>query len=325
MSIIRPLNIAFQMDDITKINLESDTTFFILEAAFRRGHNLLYYTPNSLSLKEDIAVAKVQKIEHASYNNAKYVSLGNPTDLALDSLDLIWIRQDPPFDMAYLYTTYVLEFVYKHNKNTLVVNPPQKVRDFPEKIFAHHFKNFTPKTILTRDQDIIKSFLQKHKKAILKPLFEAKGDDIHLLSENDPKSFVKIANMLAKYKEALVLQEFLPNVSQGDKRVFIIDGEPLGVMNRIPPEGSITSNLAKGGTAAITKLTPRELEIATTVGKILKKEGLFFAGIDLIDNHLTEINLTSPTGLKTYHKLTGVDLTTSIWDKLEGKLLHLKD
>lgn len=315
----KKLNVAFQMDDINKINLYSDTTFALLIEAYKRNFNVFYYNPSSVTLDGNKVIARCQKVLTASYNEKSYISLEEEKLINLSSMDVIWLRQDPPFDMNYLTSTYFLDFLTNNNPNILVLNNATNVRKYPEKIFAHYFTQFMPKTLITKDRQIINAFLQKEKKIIIKPLFEAKGDDVLLIEENHPNKEALISYFLENYKEPVVVQQFLPKVKLGDKRVLIIDGEPLGAFVRIPTKG-ITSNLAKGGIAESTELNEKELEICNVVGKFLKQEGLFFAGIDLIDNHLTEINLTSPTGLMSYYNFSGNNLAITIWDKIINKL-----
>lgn len=310
------LNIAFQMDDLSTVNPRSDTTFALMVEAKARNYNIYYYQPHNLSLAGSTPVALMQKVESLSADGSNPATLGTPELTDLAAMNIIWVRQDPPFNMNYLCTTYILNILQEHYPQVLVVNDPTKIRNFPEKVFAHRLIQYMPQTLITKDRALIENFLEKQQKVIMKPLFEAKGDDVLLIEYGHPNANALISYFLHNYQEPVIVQQFLPKVSEGDKRVLIVAGVIAGVFNRVPTNG-LTSNLAKGGVAQTTSLTPKEEEVAKAVADLLSKEGLFFAGVDLIDGHLTEINLTSPTGVKTLEELTGVNLCPFIWNKLE--------
>ena len=305
------LKVAFQMDDINNINLNSDTTFALIVEAYKRNFDLYYYNPKNLSVTNNKVLAKAHKIIKADYINSNHVKLEQEELLDLGSMNVIWLRQDPPFDMSYLTSTYFLEYLVNTNPNILVINNPKEVRNYPEKIAAHYFSEFMPQTLITKDKNLILSFLEKEKKLIIKPLYDAKGNGIFLLEQTHPNTEALIDNFLTTYKEPVIVQQFLEKISLGDKRVLIVDGEALGVFKRVPQNG-ITSNLAKGGLAETANLTTKEQKICQAVGSYLKQHDLFFAGIDLIDGHLTAINLTSPTGRMNYYQYSGGKLAITI-------------
>lgn len=313
------LKIAFQMDSILEINVASDTTFALILEAYSRNFDLYYYNPASLTLNGKDVLATAQKILKASSNVDNHVDLQEEKILNLNEMNVIWLRQDPPFDMSYLTSAYLLEYLIANNPKVLVLNNPKKVLNYPEKIVAHYFSHLMPKTIITKNRSIIKDFLIQEEKVIIKPLYDAKGNSVFLLENNTPNVEPLIDNFLTTYKEPIIVQEFLKNIVLGDKRVLIIDGEPLGAFTRVPQTG-ITSNLAKGGRAEEALLSNKELQMCKEVGAFLKHHDLFFAGIDIIDEKLTEINLTSPTGVVTYYNISGVNLAINIWDKVLLKL-----
>lgn len=316
------LKIAFQMDSILEVNVASDTTFALILEAYNRNFELYYYNPVSLTLDGNKVLATAQKILAASNSKENHVELQKEEILNLSEMNVIWLRQDPPFDMSYLTSAYLLEYLIANNPKVLVLNNPKNVLNYPEKIAAHYFSHLMPKTIITKNRTIIKDFLIKEKKVIIKPLYDAKGNSVFLLEENTPNVEPLIDNFLTTYKEPIIVQEFLKNIALGDKRVLIIDGEPLGAFTRVPQVG-ITSNLAKGGRAEEALLSNKELKICEKVGAFLKQHDLFFAGIDIIDEKLTEINLTSPTGIVTYYNISGINLAINIWDKVLKKLSTL--
>lgn len=310
------LNVAVQMDPIERINIAGDSTFALMLEAQARGHSLLYYTPDSLSLRGAQIVAHAQPVEvrdvagdHAVLGEPRLVDLGSDVDVVL-------LRQDPPFDLAYVTTTHLLERIHPR---TLVVNDPRSVRDAPEKLFVMQFPQLMPPTLITRDRALIEAFRAEHGDVVMKPLYGNGGAAVFKVSAKDP-NFGSLFDLFSvTFREPWVVQRFLPQVSEGDKRIILVDGVAMGAVNRVPAENDIRSNMVRGGAARETDLTPREREICATIGPELKARGLIFVGIDVIDGHLTEINVTSPTGVRAIKRLGGPDLAAAIWDAIETK------
>lgn len=308
------MKIALQMDAIGSINIDSDTTFALALEAQNRGHELYYYQPQNLSLKAGEAVANIQKITLYNEKN-NHFALKNATEELLKDMDVILMRQDPPFDMNYLTYTYLLD---KIHPKTLVVNNPTEVRNCPEKIFVCDFAKFIPPTLISADKNTAEDFLNQHVDIILKPLYAHGGQDVNRVNkDNFAKTFDEL---LGKYKTPIIAQKFIANVTKGDKRIILIDGEVAGAVNRIPPEGEILSNFVQGGTGQKTTLTKRENEICKVLKPELKKRGLILTGIDVIDGYLTEINVTSPTGIQSINRLDGVKLEEIFWNVVEKKI-----
>lgn len=315
------LNVAVQMDPIDKINVAGDSTFALLLEAQARGHHLFYYTPDKLSLIDGRAVAKAAPLEVRDVPGAHF-TLGEvkPADLA--ALDVILLRQDPPFDIAYITSTHLLEHV---PANVLIVNDPASVRNAPEKLFVLDFPQLMPPTLITRDRASIEAFLDEHGEAVMKPLHGHGGAAVFKISRQDP-NFASLFDLFAaSFREPWVVQRFLPQVAKGDKRIILVDGVAAGAVNRVPAANDIRSNLARGGAAAAAEFTPREREICATIGPELKRRGLLFAGIDVIDGYLTEINVTSPTGIRAIKKLGGPDLAVTVWDAIETNLRTIRN
>lgn len=311
-----PLNVAVQMDPIERINIAGDSTFALLLEAQARGHRLYYYTPDRLSLSGVRVVAQAQPLEvrdvvgdHFSLGEARLMDLG-------EEIDVVLLRQDPPFDLAYVTTTHLLERIHP---KTLVVNDPRSVRDAPEKLFVMHFPELMPPTLITRDRALIEAFRAEHGEVVMKPLYGNGGAAVFKVATKDP-NFGSLFDLFSTtFREPWVVQRFLPRVSEGDKRIILVDGVAMGAVNRVPAENDIRSNMVRGGAARETDLTPREREICATIGPELKARGLIFVGIDVIDGNLTEINVTSPTGVRAIKRLGGPDLAAAIWDAIEAK------
>ena len=317
MSLKTPLTIAVQMDPIEAINIAGDSTFAMLLEAQKRGHNILYYTPDRLSMTGSAVTAQAQPLQvrdvvgdHFTLGEMRRVDLGAETDVVL-------LRQDPPFDLAYVTTTHLLERIHPQ---TLVVNNPASVRDAPEKLFVMEYPELMPATLITRDRSEIEAFRKQHGDVVMKPLYGNGGAAVFKVAVKDPNFGSLFDLFSATFREAWVVQQFLPRVSEGDKRIILVDGKAMGAVNRVPAENDIRSNMVRGGAARETDLTPREREICHTIGPELQKRGLIFVGIDVIDGHLTEINVTSPTGLRAIQRLGGPDLAAALWDSIESKL-----
>ena len=309
------LTVAVQMDPIETIRIAGDSTFALLLEAQARGHELLYYTPDRLSLDGATLVAPVQALKVRD-EQGSHAELGAPRRMDLAEADVILLRQDPPFDLGYVTTTHLLERLHP---KTLVVNDPRSVRDAPEKLFVMEFPELMPPTLISRDREEIVAFRARHGAVVMKPLYGNGGAAVFKIDERDV-NFGSLFDLFSvTFREPWVIQKFLPAVSAGDKRIVLVDGEPLGAVNRLPVGDDIRSNMVRGGAARETDLTPREREICARIGPELKRRGLIFVGIDVIDGHLTEINVTSPTGLRAIKRLGGPDLAVAIWDVIEAK------
>jgi glutathione synthase len=309
------LKVAVQMDPIEKIKIAGDSTFALMLAAQARGHRLHYYTPDRMSLGDRKVVADLASIEVRDKEGDHY-KLGAPALTDLSEMDVVLLRQDPPFDLAYITATHFLEHV---QPSTLVVNDPASVRNAPEKLFVMQFPQLMPATLITRDKPAIERFRQEHGEIVMKPLHGHGGAAVFKVAEKDP-NFGSLFDMFATtFREPWVVQQFLPAVAKGDKRIILVDGVARGAVNRVPADNDIRSNMVRGGAAAATDLSPREKEICETIGPELKRRGLLFVGIDVIDGYLTEINVTSPTGLRAISRLGGPDLATEIWEAIEAK------
>jgi len=309
------LNIAVQMDPIARINHKGDSTFAMLLEAQRRGHRLSYYTPDKLSLRGNDVVASVHPLEVRDVEG-DYFTLGEPERVNMESFDVVLLRQDPPFDLAYITSTHLLERIHP---KTLVVNDPASVRNAPEKIFVMGFNDLMPPTLISRDKDEINAFRAEHGAVVMKPLHGHGGAAVFRVLPQD-MNFGSLYDLFSvTFKEQWVIQRFLPEVKHGDKRIILVDGEFAGAVNRVPAEDDLRSNMVRGGAAKSTELSPREREICERVGPELRKRGLLFVGIDVIDGNLTEINVTSPTGIRAIAKLGGPDVAARIWDVIEAK------
>ena len=312
---MKSLTVAVQMDPIQAIKIAGDSTFALLLEAQARGHELKFYTPDKLSMRDSRVFAPMQDLVVRDVVG-DHCSLGEPVRTDLADVDVVLLRQDPPFDMAYVTSTHLLERVHPQ---TLVVNDPAHVRNAPEKIMVTLFPDLMPPTLITRDREAIEQFRDEHGEIVMKPLYGNGGAAVFKTGAKDP-NFGSLFDLFSTlFREPWVVQRFLPAVVKGDKRIILVDGEPLGGVNRVPAENDIRSNMVRGGAAETTQLTPREKEICDRIGPTLKERGLLFVGIDVIDGHLTEINVTSPTGLRAIKRLGGPDLSKAIWDRIEAK------
>lgn len=309
------LNVAVQMDPIARINHKGDSTFAMMLEAQKRGHALSYYTPDKLSLRGETLVAPVQKLTVRDIEG-DYFTLGEPVRTDMTSFDVVLLRQDPPFDLAYITSTHLLERIHP---KTLVVNNPASVRNAPEKIFVMGFSDLMPPTLISRDMAEINSFRAEHGAVVMKPLHGHGGAAVFRVLPQD-MNFGSLYDMFSvTFKEPWVIQRFLPEVKHGDKRIILIDGEFAGAVNRVPAQDDLRSNMVRGGAAKETELTPREREICERLSPHLRERGLLFVGIDVIDGNLTEINVTSPTGIRAIAKLGGPDVAAKFWDVVEAK------
>jgi glutathione synthase len=304
------------MDPIERIDIAGDSTFALMLEAAARGHQLFYYTPDRLSLLEGRLVAEAAAISVRDVKGDHF-SLEAKQRLDLAEVDVVLLRQDPPFDLAYITSTHLLE---RLPPRVLVVNDPASVRNAPEKLFVLEFPQFMPATLITRDKAAIEAFLEEHGEVVMKPLHGHGGAAVFKLGKDDPNFGSLYDLFAATFKEQWVVQRFLPQVAQGDKRIILVDGVAAGAVNRVPAKGDIRSNMVRGGAASATEFTPREKEICETIGPELKRRGLLLVGIDVIDGHLTEINVTSPTGIRAIRRLGGPDLAVSVWDAIDARL-----
>jgi len=309
------LNIAVQMDPIERINIRGDSTFALMLEAKARGHKLSYYTPDKLAQRGGEVFATVQSVDVRD-EIGNHVTLGEAKRVNLESFDVILLRQDPPFDMAYITTTHMLQRVHP---KTLVVNDPAQVRNAPEKIFVMDFADLMPPTLITRDRDEVKAFREEHGDIVMKPLYGHGGGSVFRLTKDD-LNFGSLYDLFATtFREQWMVQSFLPAVKHGDKRIILIDGEYAGAVNRVPAPDDLRSNMVRGGSPKETELTPREREICRRLGPALRERGLILVGIDVIDGHLTEINVTSPTGIRAIRNVGGPDIAARFWDVIEDK------
>jgi glutathione synthase len=309
------LNVAVQMDPIARINVKGDSTFALLLEAQKRGHGLSYYTPDKLSMVGDEVVAPVQLLTVRD-EPGNHFTLGEPRRAALNAFDVVLLRQDPPFDLAYITSTHFLERIHP---KTLVVNDPASVRDAPEKLFVMNFPQLMPPTLISRDLDEINAFRDRHGAVVMKPLHGHGGAAVFRVMPQD-MNFGSLYDMFSvTFRDPWVVQQFIPEVKHGDKRIILVDGEFAGAVNRVPAADDLRSNMVRGGAAKETELTAREREICETVGPALRERGLLFVGLDVINDRLTEINVTSPTGIRAIAQLGGADIAAKIWDVIERK------
>jgi glutathione synthase len=309
------LNVAVQMDPIERINIRGDSTFALLLEAQKRGYSISYFTPDKLSLRGEELLAPVQKITVRD-EIGDHFSLGESKREPLTNFDVILLRQEPPFDIAYITSTHLLERIHP---KTLVVNDPASVRNAPEKMFVLNFPQLMPPTLISRDLDEINSFRDKHGAVVMKPLHGHGGAAVFRVMPQD-MNFGSLFDMFSvTFREPWVIQRFLPEVKHGDKRIILVDGEFAGAVNRVPAPDDLRSNMVRGGAAQATELSPREREICDTLGPALRERGLLFVGIDVIDGNLTEINVTCPTGIRAIARLGGPDVAGKIWDTIEKK------
>ena len=307
------LKVAVQMDPVEGINIHSDTTFLMMETAQERGHSLWVYTPDRISLEEGKVLARGRPLT-LRRELGNHFSAGAMEQRELAEFDVVLMRQDPPFDMAYITATHFLE---KIHPQTLVVNNPAEVRNAPEKLFVTGFEGVQPPTLITSDIEAIYDFRARHGDMVLKPLYGGGGSGVARLKTDDPNldALIELHTMIGR--EPVIAQKFLPAVAKGDKRILLVDGEPVGAINRVPAEGQVRSNLRVGGRAEQVELTARDRELCAIIGPQLKARGLLFVGIDVIGDYLTEINVTSPTGAQQLKRFSGVDATAVMWDRIE--------
>ena len=309
------LTVAVQMDPIERINIRGDSTFALLLEAQKRGHSLSYYTPDRLAMLQGRVFAGVQPLQVRD-EAGNHFTLSEAKRTELSSFDVILMRQDPPFDLAYVTATHLLEHIHPE---TLVVNDPASVRNAPEKMLVMQFPALMPPTLISRDLAEIKAFRAEHGDIVMKPLYGHGGGAVFRLTKDD-LNFGSLYDMFsATFREPWVIQKFLPAVAKGDKRIMLVDGEFTGAVNRVPAADDLRSNMVRGGSPKETDLTPREREICATIGPALRERGLILVGIDVIDGLLTEINVTSPTGIRAIRNLGGPDVAAAAWDAIEKK------
>ena len=308
------LQVAIQMDPVEGINIDTDTTFFLMLEAQTRGHALFVYTPDKISLEEGVVRARGRALNVRALKGDHH-RLGGYEVRDLSEMDVVLMRQDPPFDMAYITATHFLETIHP---KTLVVNNPAEVRNAPEKLFVTGFPGVQPPTLITSDVEAIYDFRARHGDMVLKPLYGGGGSGVVRLRPEDPNldALLELHAMIGR--EQVIAQKFIPAVSKGDKRVLLVDGEPVGAINRIPADGQVRSNLARGGRAEAVELTARDRELCAIIGPELKRRGLLLVGIDVIGDYLTEINVTSPTGAQQLKRFGGPDMAAALWDRIEA-------
>jgi glutathione synthase len=310
-----PLSIAVQMDPIDRINIRGDSTFALLLEAQQRGHRISYYTPDKLALLDGKLFAQVAPLAVRD-KAGDHFTLGEWKRVALGDFDVILLRQDPPFDLNYITSTHLLERIHP---KTLVVNDPASVRNAPEKVFVTEFPQLMPPTLVTRDLTEIKAFRAQHGDIVMKPLYGKGGEAVFRLEKQD-LNFGSLYDLFSvTFREQWVVQKFLPEIRQGDKRIILVDGEYAGAVNRVPAPDDLRSNMVRGGSPEATELSAREKEICQTIGPALRERGLIFVGIDVIGSYLTEINVTSPTGIRAIRNVGGPDVAAMVWDRIEAK------
>ncbi len=309
------LSVALQMDPLETVNIDADSTFFLAEEAQRRGHALFHYLPSTLALEDGAVRVTGHPIEVQRVKDAP-ARLGARATVDLARFSVVLLRQDPPFDLAYITTTHILETIHPR---TLVVNDPAGVRNAPEKLLVTRFPDLMPPTVVTADRAEIRAFRDRHRDIVVKPLFGAGGAGVFHLRPDDDNLGSLLDMFFAQSAEPLMVQAYIPAVRAGDKRVILIDGEPMGALNRVPQAGDARSNMHVGGAAVASALTDRDREICERIGPELRARGLLFVGIDVIGDYVTEINVTSPTGLQEIARFDGVNLAAPIWDAIERK------
>jgi glutathione synthase len=322
----RQLNVAVQMDPIDGINIDADSTFALMLEAQQRGHRLWHYEVRHMALREGIkrqggrreerlqASARPVTVERKSGAHYKF---GDAAWLDLATMDVVLMRQDPPFDMAYITATHLLEHI---QPQTLVVNDPAAVRNAPEKLLVTHFPDLMPPTMITWDLEAVRSFRQEHKDIIVKPLFGNGGAGVFRIKPDDENLAALLEMHFSRSREPLMFQRYEPAVRQGDKRIILVDGEAMGAVNRVPAQGEARSNMHVGGRPEKSVLSARDREICAAIGPTLRAQGMIFVGIDVIGDWLTEINVTSPTGIQEIDRFDGISIEASIWDRIEAKV-----
>ena len=310
------MRVAIQMDPIGPIDIDADSSFRLAEEAAARGAELFYYTPDKLALDEGRVTARGWPLT-VRREVGNHFTLGDEQTIDLADVDVVWLRQDPPFDMGYITTTHILD---RLAGTTLVVNDPFWVRNYPEKLLVLEFHDLTPPTTIARDLDTIRAFRARHGDMILKPLYGNGGAGVFSLTPDD-RNLASLHEMFSEINnEPLIAQKFVPDVSNGDKRIILVDGEPIGAINRVPPEGETRSNMHVGGRAEKIGLTARDQDICAAIGPLLREKGQIFVGIDVIGDYLTEINVTSPTGIQELERFDGTNVAGAIWDAIDARL-----
>ncbi len=310
------MKIAFQMDPITAVDINADSSFRLAEEAQKRGHTVFYYGPDQLVFDEGRILARGHWMTvQRDPQNPAILEEAQQVDLA--DMDVVWLRQDPPFDMHYITTTHLLDWL---KGKALVVNDPFWVRNYPEKLLVLNFPELTPPTMIARDLDAIRDFRTRHGDIILKPLYGNGGAGVFRLTQDD-KNLSSLHELFTGFsREPLIVQKYLPAVTEGDKRVILVDGEPVGAINRVPAKGEVRSNMHVGGRPEKVALSARDKEICAAIGPTLREQGQIFVGIDVIGTHLTEINVTSPTGIQELERFDGINVAERIWQAIEAKL-----
>jgi glutathione synthase len=309
------LTVAIQMDPIEKIDIGGDSTFALALEAQSRGHGLLYYGPQDLSFNEGKVTARVRPLSVRAARGDHF-ALGESFVYDLSAADVVLMRQDPPFDMAYISATHILERIHP---KTLVVNDPREVRNAPEKLFVTEFQDFIPPTLITSDRIEIREFRERHKEIIIKPLYGNGGTGVFRVGPGDENLGSLLEMFTQFYREPVIVQRYLPEVRKGDKRIILVDGEFAGAINRVPAAGEARSNMHVGGRPGKTELTARERDICAAIAPELKRRGLIFTGIDVIGDYMTEINVTSPTGIQEVKRFGGADIAKLVWDAIEAR------
>ena len=310
------LAVAIQMDPMDGIDIKGDSTFVLALEAQKRGFGLYHYLPNRLSFRNGRVIAKAHPLE-VRREAGNHFTFGEAQEIDLALMDVVLMRQDPPFDMAYITATHILEHIADE---TLVVNNPVSVRNAPEKLFVTHFDGVMPPTLITSDPDEIKAFRVEHSDIIIKPLYGNGGAGVFHLPPTDENLGSLVEMFTQNFREPMIVQKYVPAVREGDKRIILIDGEVAGAINRVPAAGESRSNMHVGGRPEKSTLTTREEGICEAIGPVLKKRGLIFVGIDVIGGFLTEINVTSPTGLQEINRFDDTCLEAKIWDAIQAKL-----
>ncbi|HLI10152.1 MAG TPA: glutathione synthase [Alphaproteobacteria bacterium] len=309
------LAVAIQMDPIEAINIDTDSTFVLALEAQRRGHALWHYLPQQLVLRDGRLYARARRLE-VRRERGRHYTLGGEENLDLSAMDIVLMRQDPPFDIAYITATHLLEHIHPR---TLVVNDPVHVRNAPEKLFVTHFKGLMPPTLITSDKREIASFRAEHGDIVVKPLFGNGGADVFHLGPEDENFNALIEMFTRLFREPIIVQRYIPEIRQGDKRIILVDGKPAGAVARIPRKGEARANLHAGASPAKATLTARDREICQAIGPVLRERGLVFVGIDVIGAYLTEINVTSPTGIQEINRLDGTAIEIELWNAIEAR------
>ena len=310
------LAVAIQMDPVEPIDINGDSSFVLGLEAQERGYTLWHYLPNALSLHDGKVTARAQRLE-LRRELGRHYTMGEPEIIDLSTMDVVLMRQDPPFDMAYITATHILEHIHP---KTLVVNDPTQVRNAPEKLFVTHFEGLLPPTLISTDKQAILDFRAEHEDVIVKPLFGNGGAGVFHIKPGDENLTSLMELFTEFYREPMIIQKYLSDVRNGDKRIILVDGEAVGAIDRVPAEGEARANMHVGGQAIKAGMTDRDREICAMIGPSLKERGLVFVGIDVIGNHLTEINVTSPTGIQEINRFDGSKLEALIWDAIEARL-----